>query len=247
MRTFHIDKVFEYFPKILPYLSVTFEYVVLSVLFGFMIGALLLKMRIGKVRILSAISSIYVTVMRCVPSIVLLFIVYFGAPMIGNSLGYEVSNDPIVYVIITFTLALAASGEEVMRAAYESVDKGQLEAGVACGLTPFQTFYRVILPQAFVTCIPNIGSTVIFMFKEGALAYTIGLQDVMGRGYSISGLYGHAYILELYVALTFIYWPITLILEKTFAELEKRFSIQHKISKIQKQKIRMEKRQMKEA
>ena len=233
MKSFHIDKVVDFFIQVLPHLSVTFEYVILSLLFGLLLGLLILKLKLGKNRIGKAIANGYITIMRCVPSIVLLFLIYFGMPTVVNAC-FKISMQnipPIVYVVITFTLFLGGSTAELMRSAYESVDRGQFEAGVSIGLTGFQTLIRIVIPQAFYAAIPNLGNTVIFLFKEGALGYTIGLQDVLGWGYSLSGLSGNAYALELYVALTFVYWPITIILEKLFRLLERNFSIEHRVLK----------------
>ena len=110
---------------------------------------------------------------------------------------------------------------EIIRTAYLSVPKGQYEAAVMVGLTPVQAIRRIIFPQGFIVALPNFGNIFIFMLKEGALAYTIGLHDVLGRGMYLSGLKANVYNLELYVALTLIYWPCTFILEKIFKAWEK--------------------------
>lgn len=243
MRTFHFDVMVEFFIKVLPYLKVTFTYVFFSFLFGTLLGALITMMRMSKVKVLNKIGSLYVTVMRCVPSVVLLFLVYYGLPMVLESY-FDVKTrnlDNIYYVIVTFTLFLGASTSEVMRSAYRAVPKGQYEAAVTVGMTGWDAFRRIVFPQAFFAAIPNIGNVVIYLLKEGALAYTIGLQDVLGRGYYLNGLKGKGYALELYIALTFIYWPISLLLGRLFSRLEKKFSIEHKIMKNDKRRNAYEK------
>lgn len=224
MRTFHWDIFVEFYIKILPYIRVTVCYVFFSVLFGFLFGAVLAMMRLGKRKAFKKIAGAYVTVMRCVPSIVMLFLVYYGLPMLMQALfGRRMQNvTAIVYVIITFSLFLGASSSEIMRSAYLSVDKGQREAAVMSGLSEWDAFRRIVFPQAFHAAIPNVGNIVIYMMKEGALAYTIGLQDILGRGYYLNGLKANAYSMETYIALALIYWPCTLILEKIFALVEKR-------------------------
>ena len=81
-----------------------------------------------------------------------------------------------------------------------------------------------MLPQGLVVALPNLGNSLISLFKEGSLAFTIGLIDMMGQGnLIISRNYG-AYSLETYLALAIIYWAITLILEQIFLKLEKHYS-----------------------
>ena len=81
-----------------------------------------------------------------------------------------------------------------------------------------------MLPQGLVVALPNLGNSLISLFKEGSLAFTIGLIDMMGAGnLIISRNYG-AYSLETYLALAAIYWAITLIIEQIFLRLEKHYS-----------------------
>lgn len=223
MRAFKWDIFLDFIVKVLPYLSVTLIYVVGSVFFGFLIGLGIAALRLSKSRVLRGIGSVYVTILRSVPSIVLLFIIYYGLPLwFRNRFGIDMSNvSTLVYVIVTFSLLLGSSMSEIIRTAYLSVPKGQYEAAVMVGLTPVQAIRRIIFPQGFIVALPNFGNIFIFMLKEGALAYTIGLHDVLGRGMYLSGLKANVYNLELYVALTLIYWPCTFILEKIFKAWEK--------------------------
>ena len=223
MRAFKWDIFLDFIVKVLPYLSVTLIYVVGSVFFGFLIGLGIAALRLSKSRVFRGIGSVYVTILRSVPSIVLLFITYYGLPLwFRNRFGIDMSDvSTLVYVIVTFSLLLGSSMSEIIRTAYLSVPKGQYEAAVMVGLTPVQAIRRIILPQGFIVALPNFGNIFIFMLKEGALAYTIGLHDVLGRGMYLSGLKANVYNLELYVALTLIYWPCTFILEKIFKAWEK--------------------------
>ncbi len=234
MRAFRWDMFTEFFVKILPYISVTLTYVVGSVLFGFFIGIGIAMLRLSKKRALQVIGSLYVTIFRSVPSVVLLFVIYYGLPMwVENSFGIILEDtDTIVYVIVTFSLLLGSSMSEIIRTSYLAVPKGQYEAAVMVGLTPFTAIRRIVFPQGFVVALPNFGNIFIFMIKEGALAYTIGLHDILGRGMYLGGLKANVYNLELYLALTFIYWPCTFILEKAFKMWEKSLRNKRKKEKI---------------
>ncbi|GAA3334395.1 hypothetical protein GCM10020331_102180 [Ectobacillus funiculus] len=95
----------------------------------------------------------------------LLFIVYYGLPQLLNGLGLNLNEIyKGIFVIITLSLLFAAAMAEVMRSAYESLDKGQYEAGVSIGLSGMQTFIRIILPQCFVIALPNLGNALIALF-----------------------------------------------------------------------------------
>ena len=129
-----------------------------------------------------------------------------------------------VYAIISLGLLFSGSAAEIMRSSYLSVAKGQREAGLTSGLTEAQTFRRIVLPQAFVVSLPNLGNSLITLLKEGSLAYTIGLIDVMGKGTTLIGINQGAYAIETYIALAIIYWALTIALEQLFKFLEKNFS-----------------------
>ncbi|WP_051437633.1 amino acid ABC transporter permease [Eubacterium xylanophilum] len=224
MRPFRWDILAEFYVKILPYIFVTFEYVILSVLFGTIIGGFIAAGRLSSNKIAGFFASLYITVMRCVPSIVLLFLVYYGVPMVlEQKFGILMeAEEVIVYVVITFSLLLGASISEILRTAYLSVPKGQYEAALMVGLSPLKAFLRIVAPQTLKVAVPNYGNIFIFMMKEGALAYTIGMHDVFGRAFYLNGLKTNVFTLETYVALALIYWPCTMLLELLFHRVEKR-------------------------
>lgn len=223
-----MSRILTYIVKILPYLSVTFEYVLASLAIGGILGFALAVAKLGKNKTLRRLSVGYTTVMRCTPSIVLLFMIFYGLPLLVKSLlGIDIQTvSTLTFVIITFSLFLGGSLSEVMRSAYQSVDRGQYEAAVSIGLTGLQAFRDIILPQAFAVSLPNIGNTILFLLKEGALGYIIGLIDIMGKAYLINGGEMSAHVLQVYLALSLIYWPLSIGIEQLFKYLEKQFSFE---------------------
>ena len=165
--------------------------------------------------------------MRCTPSIVLLFIVFYGLPkLMEAAFRYDMNElHRAVFAIITFTLLFGAYISEVFRAAYTAVPRGQYEAAVSAGLTPFQAFRHVILGQAALVALPNFGNATINLLKEGSLAYTIGLIDMIGKGNLIIAQNFGAYGIEVYLAALLIYWVLVLLLEQVFALVEKRLDV----------------------
>ena len=153
--------------------------------------------------------------------------VYYGLPKFLLVFNIDINNyDRAFFVILTFSLLFAASMAEVFRTAYIAIDKGQTEAALSIGLTPLQAFIRIVFPQALVVALPNFTNALVNLMKEGALAYTIGLIDLMGKGDLIIYNNQGAYNLETYITLSLIYWAMTIIIEKTFMHLEIRLSRQ---------------------
>ncbi|MED4207396.1 amino acid ABC transporter permease [Neobacillus mesonae] len=210
---------------LLPYVKVTFLVAGLSVLFGTVLGFILAAMKLGNSKIAQKVANGYITALRCTPSIVLLFLVYYGLPALAENFGLLLDNvDKLVFIVITFSLQFAAAMAEVIRSAYQSIDKGQFEAAVSVGLSDFQAYRRIIFPQAFVVALPNFGNSLLELIKEGSLAYTIGLIDVMGKASLIIDGRFNAHALETYLALSVIYWVISIVIEQLFLKLEKIFS-----------------------
>jgi L-cystine transport system permease protein len=216
--------IISYAYRLLPYLGVTFQYVILSLFFGAILAFIVAYLKLKGNIILRTLANGYTTLMRCIPSIVMLFLVYYIIPAFLRSwFGMEfTSTEAMAFVVLTFTLLLGGFLSETMRSAYQAVDKGQTEAAVSAGLTSFQAFYRIALPQAFYYSIPNLGNTVIYLFKEGALAFTIGLIDVMGQAYRLSARTMGGDIVKIYIALSLIYWPLAIVLEQLFKRLERK-------------------------
>ena len=121
------------------------------------------------------------------------------------------------------TLLYAASISEVFKSAYLAVPKGQLEAGLSIGLTTSQTLIRIICPQALRFALPNISNAILNLLKDTALAYTIGLADVMGTGNLIIGQNMGNYSLETYTAVALIYWGLALILALVSQGIEAKY------------------------
>lgn len=211
---------------ILPKLGVTFGVVMGTVFLSFLISALVVRQKFSHHKFWNRFANFYIHILRCTPSIVLLFIVFYGIPKFMLVVfGVNINFWPkIIFVIIALSLLYSAELAEIIRSALISVGREQYEAGLSVGLSPFKSLFRIVIPQAFVVAIPNFGNSLIALLKEGSLAYTIGLIDVMGSGNLIIARNYGAYALETYIALAIIYWSLTLIIENVFKILQKHFS-----------------------
>ena len=225
-RPFSPVQIYKSFLKIIPYFGVTFAVVLGTVCLALLLAVVLFCQKQSSRRWVRGLADGYINVIRCTPSIVLLFIVYYGIPKLALGLfGLNLNfSSKIIYVIISLSLLYSATLAEILRSVYLALGRQQYEAALAIGLTSWQAIRRVMLPQGLVVALPNLGNSLISLFKEGSLAFTIGLIDMMGAGtLIISRNYG-AYSLETYLALAVIYWGLTLIIEHIFLRLEKHYS-----------------------
>ena len=221
MRPFHPLYIIEALTKIIPFIPVTLATMAGTVLIGGVLGLVLAMGKLSGKKALSAVVDSYIYIIRCIPPIVLLFIVYYGLPELLKASGININDSgKWFFVITTFSILFSATMAEVFRTAYEAVDKGQREAALASGLTEFQAFRRIIAPQALVVAIPNFTNALVKLMKEGSLSYTIGMVDVMGKGQLLIGINQGSYGLETYIALAVIYWTLTIVLEKLFGQAE---------------------------
>lgn len=230
MKPFAYWKIPEFLTEIFPSIEVTLQYVLLGFGFGLVGGMFLALMKISHNKILKVIANGYTTIMRCTPSIVLLFIVYYGLPRVSfDLLGVRIDTlDRMKFVAITLALFCTASLSEVIRSAYQVLDRTQIEAADSIGMTKIQAFVHVLLPQMLFTAIPNLSNTLLILFKEGALAYSIGMIDLFGKGNYIIGIHQGSYAIEVYITLIIIYWPLSLGITTVSNYLEKKFDYDNK-------------------
>ena len=223
-RAFDIGMIAQVLPDLLAYLDVTLLVALVSIALGSLLGGLLAWANLGGNALLRWSALSYVYVMRCTPSIVLLFIVFYGLPkLLQGAFGIDMNGmNRAVFAVITFALLFGAYISEVFRAAYKAVPRGQYEAAVCAGLSPVQAFFHVMLGQAAVVALPNFGNAAINLLKEGSLAYTIGLIDLIGKGNLIIAQNFGAYGIEVYLACMLVYWAIVLLLEQIFVSMERR-------------------------
>ncbi|SER16898.1 amino acid ABC transporter permease [Streptococcus gallolyticus] len=214
MVSYEPSRVITFLPEILSALPLTLWVLVLTILFGSLLGLFLAWSQLSGEKSLSSFARGYVFILRCTPPIVLIFLVFYGLPrFLEWWLGIDVNGwSRSVFVILAMTLLFAASISEVFKSSYQALPKGQLEAGLSIGLTDYQTFVRILLPQAFRIALPNITTAIINLLKDIALAYTIGLVDLMGAGNLVISRNLGNYSLETYTAVAIIYWVLAVIL-----------------------------------
>jgi L-cystine transport system permease protein len=194
----------------------------LSLLFSLLLGFAIALIRIQKKPVLSKMATIYLSFMRCTPLLVQLFLVYFGLPQLLLLVHIDINSwSRVTFLVIAFSLHTAAPLSEVIRSAYFSIDKGQFEAAYSIGMNYFQSLRRIILPQAFVAALPNVGNATISLLKDTALAFSIGIIDIMGQVRLILGNNYGIGMFEIYVTISLVYWSMCIVIEIIVSYLEK--------------------------
>ncbi|NLL32529.1 MAG: amino acid ABC transporter permease [Enterococcus cecorum] len=228
MISLHIDKIPSLLGQIIPFIPVTLFVVFISSVLGSLLGGAIARLLFSQKKLSRRFAQTYIYLLRCTPPIVLLFIVYYGLPKLFLNL-FEIDLnvlDKLIFVVISFTLLFAASAAETFRSAYLAIDAGQTEAGLASGLTALQTFWRIIFPQALRVALPNYCNSLVNLMKEGTLAYTIGLVDLMGQANLILGRNYGNYAIETYLSVAIVYWLFVLIIELSFNMLERHLAFE---------------------
>ena len=157
---------------LLPGLLVTIPLTALSFTFALIIAVIVALIQFANVPILTQLARFYIWIIRGTPLLVQLFIVFYGLPHVG------ILIDPFVAAVVVFSINEGAYCSETMRAALESVPKGQLEAGLCAGMSWGQTIRRIVLPQAFRTAFPTLGNSLISMVKDTSLAANITVTEM---------------------------------------------------------------------
>lgn len=195
---------------------VTVELSALALGLGLMVAALITGARLSRSKPLRALAAVYVSLMRGTPSLIQLFILYFGGPQIGIHLS------PFAAGVIGLGLNIAAYMSEAMRGAILAVDRGQTEASRVLGFGHFDTMRIVVLPQAAKLMIRPLGVNAVALVKGTALVSTISVVELT---YTAQRFIGSTYKpFEIFAVAALIYMAIILVLSKLIGALDRRYA-----------------------
>jgi His/Glu/Gln/Arg/opine family amino acid ABC transporter permease subunit len=200
-------------------LFLTMQVTLGALLFGLILGFITALMKLSKFRVLRALATVYVTVIRGIPMVVQLMIMYFVVFLaISKNLG--INAPALVIAISAFGFNSGAYVAEIFRAGILSVDQGQTEAGRSVGLSSGKTMRLIVLPQAIKNALPALCNEFISLLKETSIMGYIGMMDLTKAGDIIRSRTFSAFFPLLTVAL--IYLIIVLILTWLLGKLERR-------------------------
>ena len=206
-------------PILLKYLVVTLKMSFLALLLGLVVAIIIALVVDAKIPVLSKLSNVYISFFRGTPLVAQMFFIYFGLIQIIPGLKELEAFDAVVIVL---GLNSSAYFSESLRGAISSVDKGQMEACYAFGMTYTQAMVRVVLPQAIRVAIPAMMNTFADIVKGSSLAFTIGVTEIMSTAQSEAAV-TYKY-LEAFTCVIIIFWSINLFLTFLQRKLEIKMS-----------------------
>ena len=188
-------------------------------------------LRVRGHRVGGTIARLYVSFVRGTPLILQILLLYSLLPSLLNVLvrqaGLEINVfeavDPFWYAVFIFTVNTIALLTEAFRSALLAIPKGQLEAGLASGLSVPATYLHVILPQALVVALPSICNITVNLIKGTSLAFLMTVKDITAVG-KIAASYGYNYI-EAYLDVFIVYLVLCTIVQMLFAAAEHRVGV----------------------
>lgn len=159
---------------------------VTSLIFGLIFGLVGATAKLSSIWILRAIANVYTTVVRGIPELLVVFAIYFGGDILVSFIAKEffghrgrIDIGSFWPGVAALSFMFGAYATEVFRMAIQEIPKGQWESAQSLGMTPFQTFFRIILPQMWVVALPGLGNLFLVLLKDTALVSLIGLKDVI--------------------------------------------------------------------
>lgn len=228
--TFEFDTAVEAFAFILKHLPLTLFLPAVTLLIGIVLGSIIAIVRLRSNKLVNAVLAIVVSFFRSVPAILQVFIMYYSlpyliAPILSAVTGSVVKPfdvSPYWTAYIFFIIYQTAYQSENIRGALLSVDRGQLEAALAVGLSYYQAYKRIILPQAFAVAMPSFFTYYLHGIKSLALLFTIKIVDIFAAADIFAALYSRR--TEPYVADAIIYWLLCVVLTFVFNSWERSLS-----------------------
>jgi histidine transport system permease protein len=222
-----------YGPQIFAGTVTTVELSVLSLVVSFVIGLLGASAKLSKNQILRGLATVYTTLIRGVPDLVLMLLIFYSLQIwlnditdylnnVQDAYDFEVSLDPFTSGVITLGFIYGAYFTETFRGAFMAVPKGQLEAARSFGMRPLKVFRRILFPQMMRYALPGLGNNWQVILKATALVSLIGLTDVIKAAQNAGeGTFRTFYFTSIaglvYLALTTVSNGVLLLLERKYA------------------------------
>jgi His/Glu/Gln/Arg/opine family amino acid ABC transporter permease subunit len=164
---------------------VTLQLAVCALALGLALGLLLTAAKLSRFRALRYLGELYTAFIRATPEFLILLLFYFGieravqAALTAVGIGMAFEMPRFLAAVIGLAAIFSAYAAEVFRGAYMAVPKGQIEAATACGMSDWQTFNRVRLPQMWRFAIPGLGNLWMVLLKDTSLAAVIAVDDLL--------------------------------------------------------------------
>jgi L-cystine transport system permease protein len=207
----HPGEIYKSFLYAARFIPVTLYITLVPLLLCIVVGGIIAVLRVYRIPVLSSILDFLISILKGIPAVLflvatsLLFATRFDSLAKLLHLGIRARDVDAVYLaIFVLTVTSIPSLSESFRGALLSVPRGQYEAGYSVGMTKVQTFFRIILPQAFFVILPSLTNNTIGLLKGSSLVYMIGVTDILNSALKPANA-TYAF-LESYIAAAIIYW-----------------------------------------
>ena len=193
----------------------TIAVAITAMLIGFLFALIFTPLKLSKNKFLNLIANSYTTVIRGVPELLVIYLLFFGGTgavmYVASIFGYNEYIEINAFITGAFSIGIisGAYSTEVFRGAIQSIDKGQFEAANVLGLNKFGKFFKIILPQTLRLAIPNLSNVWQITLKDTSLISVTGLVEIMRQSYIAAGstrdpLFFYSFAAVLYLLLTFL-------------------------------------------
>lgn len=207
---------------------ITVELAMASLVVGLVLGLLGAAAKLSSITPLRWIATVYTTIVRGIPELLTVLIIYFGATIvlmaIARQFGYSdyIEVGPFAAGVTALGLTFGAYATEVFRGALQSIPKGQHEAATALGMGSFRKFQRIVLPQVWRIALPGLGNLFLVLLKDTALVSIVGLDDIMRKANIAVSSTKEPFL--FYAAAAVMYLVLTIISMVVVSIMEKRAS-----------------------
>jgi arginine/ornithine transport system permease protein len=223
-----MSHIVAYLPLILRGMLLTVEVAVLSLLIAILLGMIGAVAKLSRSRIAKGIAGAYTTIIRGIPDLVLMILIFFGGQILVNDIGAKLGWDyidvnPFVAGFLAIGFIFGAYFAESFRGGILAVSRGEIEAGYAFGMTPLKVFFRITLPAMVRHALPGIGNNWLVMVKATALVSVIGLQDMVYNAGLAGGSTRKPF--TFYCVVAFLFLVITGVSDVGLRWLDRRYSV----------------------
>ena len=229
-QNFSLRSVFDALPRIIEKLPTTLFLTLGGALFGLVLALIFAIVKINRVKVLYPLQAFFVSFLRGTPVLVQLMLTYYGIPLLLKAInlrfgtGLNINAIPAsVFAVTAFAFNEAAYTSETIRAAIQAVNIGEIEAARSLGMTSFQVYRRVIIPNAAVIATPTLINSLIGLTKGTSLAFNAGIVEMFAQAQILGGS-DYRYF-ERYISVALVYWVISIIIEQIGRLIEKRMDI----------------------
>lgn len=218
-----------FLPSLIEGAATTLSVAVCALLIAVVLGMAGALMKLSRSRFLKSVATVYTTVIRGVPDLVLMLLIFYGGQLaineIAPKLGAQgfIDINPFIAGVATIGFIFGAYLTETFRGAMMAVPPGQREAGIAYGMTPSQVFLRIVFPQMVRFALPGFANNWLVLVKSTALVSVIGLSDMMNRAGLAAGTTREPF--TFYMTVAALYLVITTVSVLLLKALEKRYSL----------------------